>query len=39
MKIEEISSINSLSEAISAEEDGQVKTVLEVALNQLIALK
>ena len=39
MKIEEISSINSLSEAISAEEDGQVKTVLEVALNQLIAFK
>ena len=39
MKIEEISSINSLREAISAEEDGQVKTVLEVALNQLIAFK
>ena len=39
MKTEEISSINSLREAISAEEDGQVKTVLEVALNQLIAFK
>ena len=39
MKTEEISSINSLSEAISTEENAQVKTVLEVALNQLITLK
>ena len=39
MKMEAIESITQLNDAISIEENLQVKAVLKVALNQLIALK
>jgi hypothetical protein len=39
MKMEAIASTTQLNEAISTEDNDQVKAVLKVALNQLIALK
>jgi bilin biosynthesis protein len=38
MKMEAIASITQLNDAISIEENSQVKAVIKVALNQLIAL-